>query len=60
MSQQKTHLEHELDNHAMTIRILKEENKNIEKVMSDQINQRKVIIEQLVNEKRMLYAQLHH
>ena len=44
----------------MNIRILKDENKSIEKVMSDQINQRKVIIEQLVNEKRMLYAQLHH
>lgn len=28
--------------------------------MTDQINQRKTIIEQLMNEKRMLYAQLHH
>jgi hypothetical protein len=43
----------------MSIRVLKDENKSIEKVMSDQINQRKAIIEQLVNEKRMLYAQLH-
>ena len=33
----------------MNIRILKDENKSIEKMMSEQINQRKVIIEQLVN-----------
>jgi len=39
--------------------VLKEENKNIEKVMNDQINQHKGIIEQLVVEKRMLYSQLN-
>jgi hypothetical protein len=28
--------------------------------MSDQLLQRKSMIEQLINEKRMLYSQLHH
>jgi hypothetical protein len=52
-------VERELENQGVSLKILKEENRNIEKVMTDQINQRKVIIEQLVNEKRMLYSQLN-
>ena len=48
----------EVENQGVSIRVLREENHNIEKVLSEQLNQRKQIIEQLVSEKRMLYSQL--
>lgn len=57
--EERTNANRELENLSLTIRVLREENRNIEKVMSEQLSQRKAIIEQLVAEKRMLYAQLH-
>ena len=48
----------EVENQGVSIRVLREENQNIEKVLSEQLSQRKQIIEQLVSEKRMLYSQL--
>lgn len=52
-------MEREIENQSLSLRVLREENKNIEKMMGEQISQRKTIIEQLVNEKKMLYNQLH-
>ena len=42
-------MERELESQSFSNKILKEENRNIEKVMADQISQRKTIIEQLVS-----------
>jgi hypothetical protein len=50
----------ELESQAISLHVLREENRNIEKVMSEQLTQRKAIIEQLVREKKTLYSHLNH
>lgn len=57
---EKCQTEREMENQNVSIKVLREENRNIEKVLTDQINQRKTIIEELVNEKNKLYSKLHH
>jgi hypothetical protein len=57
---ERSKVQREIENQSATLRVLREENRNIEKVMSDQLNQRTAIIEQLVSEKRMLYTQFQH
>ena len=48
----------EIESLKVEIRVVREENMNLQKIMDKELSKRKVIIEDLIKEKRILYQQL--